>query len=162
MAATQIKLESCSLVAPRRECSQTDRKQDGWLHWHFVKARLAVPGNRFSLPRDSHRFSSSVTTLANQRPAATFEGFDNISSPWEHTGFITRPSRHQIAIRRGRQGGGRMKSDPVPLFHVKTTLWQFTLKTPLSARWHKRQQMPAVQWEATRECWEEKFVAWEH
>lgn len=78
MAATKIKLESCSLVAPRRDCStDTEREQDGWLHWHVVKARLAILGNRFSLLCDTHRFSSSVTTAANQGPG-------NVRGLWQY------------------------------------------------------------------------------
>lgn len=57
--------------------SQTQREQDGWLHWHIVKARLAILGNRFSLLCDSHSFSSSVTTPANH-------SWGNVQGLWQY------------------------------------------------------------------------------
>lgn len=67
MAATNIKLESCSLAAPSRDYS-ADAGRARWLTalTHCEKHALPSLGNRFSLLCDSHRFSSSVTTPANQ------------------------------------------------------------------------------------------------
>lgn len=44
----------------------------------------------------------------------------------------------------------------MPLVHTKTSPWQFTSQSVRRARRHKRQQMPAVQWEVTCKCWEEE------
>lgn len=131
MANTNIKLEGCSLVAPARDRSR-----------HQMRARwLTSLTHCESMPLPSEVIDSfcSVTPLTPyplwQRlpitAQAAFKDFDNITSPWKYTGFITRhwvtPSRHQIAIRHGRQRVCRLL---VILCHFLSNAQNNSLKLP--------------------------------